>query len=116
MLFFIRRLFTLMLCLILLFGASLSRAEEEAAVSPDVESDELDQELSRIYRFGRDAEVETDENGEPVSVNGYPVRTVRAGAAAHGVLQFRSAPADPCQPSPVPDFRSASGAVRYAAA
>ena len=67
-----RRLFTLALCLCLLCSAAFSLAEEAAA-------DASDEEYLLAYRFGPDAKVETDENGYPVSVNGYPTQLVRAG-------------------------------------
>ena len=67
-----RRLFTLLLCLCLLCSAAFSLAEEAAADAPDGE-------YLLAYRFGLDAKVETDENGYPVSVNGYPTQLVRAG-------------------------------------
>ena len=67
-----RRLFTLVLSLCLLCSAAFSLAEEATADAPD-------EEYLLTYRFGMDAKVETDENGEPVSVNGYPTQLVRAG-------------------------------------
>ena len=74
-----RRLFTLVLCLCLLCSAAFSLAEEAADGVLKENADALDEEYFFEYRFGLDAKVETDENGDPVSVNGYPTQLVRAG-------------------------------------
>ena len=66
-----RRIFILLLCLCLVLGAVSSRAEETMEL-PEEDSPFMD-------RFGMDAVVETDANGKPVLVNGYPTHLVRAG-------------------------------------
>ena len=78
-----QRFFTMMLCLCLLAAAAPSRTEEASAEGEygisNEEADMSDEEYLLAARFGLDTKVETDENGEPVSVNGYPTRLVRAG-------------------------------------
>ena len=77
-----RRIFALLLCVCLLGGAVFSLAEETASdLSPLPEDDPapVDDDFSFADRFGIDAVVETDTDGEPVAVNGYPTHRVRAG-------------------------------------
>ena len=85
-----RRLSALLLCLFLLPGSFSSRAEE-AEVSGTLTAEEyaeMEEQFQREYRFGQDAVVETGEDGEPVSVNGFPVRSVRAGFSSLGQEAF----------------------------
>ena len=62
------------LFLILLLAASLLPASLAESGTPEEDTSSLDAE-----QFGEGAVVERDENGEPISVNGCPVRKVRAG-------------------------------------
>ena len=64
----------LALFLILLLAASLLPASLAESETPEHDTSSLDAE-----QFGEGAVVERDANGEPVSVNGSPVRKVRAG-------------------------------------
>ena len=67
-----KRIFALFL--ILLLAASLLPASLAESGTPEEDASSLDAE-----QFGEGAVVERDETGEPVSVNGCPVRKVRAG-------------------------------------
>ncbi len=67
-----KRIFALFL--ILLLAASLLPASLAESGTPEEDTSSLDAE-----QFGEGAVVERDENGEPISVNGCPVRKVRAG-------------------------------------
>lgn len=76
------RLLILLLCLCLLGGAAPSLAEEAAGDWDDISDEEsaaLEEEYRLVNRFGIGTVVETDEAGEPVTVNGYPTRRIRAG-------------------------------------
>ena len=78
----LRRLCILIICLTLAFGAvpAAGRASE-----PGAEEDFGDQVYGQdegydlALRFGSDARVETDGDGNAVAVNGYPTYPVRAG-------------------------------------
>ena len=76
------RSFALLLCLCLLGGAASSLAEE-ARTNADTMSaeewEEMDEAFRFVDRFGTDAKVETDADGMPIAVNGYPTQRVRAG-------------------------------------
>ena len=79
---FFRQLTAWVLCLFLLWGAAFALAEGETAAIAGEESRTMDEETERIIRFGDGAVVETGEDGEPVSVNGYPLE-----GSARGVQQ-----------------------------
>lgn len=86
----IRRLCACLLCLIFVFAA-LPAVRAESEESPGYDRAKA-QELQ--MRFGLEAEVETDENGDPVSVNGYPVRTVQAAFSVRSTDQLYIAATD----------------------
>ncbi len=76
------RFLTLFLCLVLLCGVVPSSAEDMPTGVDDsfvLEAVVPEEEVLFEDRFGPGAWVETDETGEPVSVNGYPTYPVRAG-------------------------------------
>lgn len=64
----------LCLCLCLLAGMIPHTVRAEGTDNPETEWDE-----EMAERFGWEAEVVKDGQGNPVLVNGYPLRTVRAG-------------------------------------
>lgn len=70
-----KRLLACLLIAVLLFTPLLSAFAEESE-DPD-RAQEID--MLDVEQFGIYAEVERDENLEPVSVNGFPVKKVRAG-------------------------------------
>lgn len=84
MMSFFRQLTAWMLCLFLLWDAALALAEGETTAISGENSRTMDEETERIIRFGDEAVVETGEDGEPVSVNGYPLRAVRVGFSNPG--------------------------------
>ena len=78
----LQRFLSLLLCLCVLGGAVIALAEESPADQSPAsdESFNIDEEALLNYeRFGAYAQVETDENGKVVSVNGYPTQPVRVG-------------------------------------
>ena len=68
-----RRIAAYLLALVFLFAFLPAAGAESPAEEPSNEETLAD---ILADRFGYDAVVETDENGEPVSVNGYPVHQV----------------------------------------
>lgn len=68
-----RRIAAYLLALVFLFALLPAAGAESPAEEPSNEETLAD---IMAERFGYDAVVETDENGEPVSVNGYPVHQV----------------------------------------
>ncbi|MBQ8136605.1 MAG: hypothetical protein IJ174_04150, partial [Clostridia bacterium] len=73
-----QRFLALLLSMCVLGGAAISLAEGSGA-DPNPDSDAYDEDDRFYDRFRKDDLVETDETGEPVSVNGYPTYPVRVG-------------------------------------
>ena len=69
------------MCLCLLGCVFPSPAEETAIDETELTEEDLAllENLRFVDRFGANAQVEADEAGEPVAVNGYPTYMVRAG-------------------------------------
>ena len=75
-----KRMLAMLLIFVLLLGTvPAANAEDTDSSEPDGSDAMLD-----LEQFGEGAVVERDTNGNPVSVNGYPVRLVHAG------INFRS--------------------------
>ena len=82
------RRFTAFLLAVLLVSVLLPAAIAEGDGVADGETTpEEERRLEMLMRFGMDAVVETDENNEPVSVNGYPYRKVRASFNVRSVSE-----------------------------
>ena len=96
----LRRSLLLLLCLVLLSGGFPAGGAHAEAVRPEesAEEDRFDFPdgelgLENLERFGHGAEVKRDADGTVVSVNGYPVRGVRAGFNSTGsatTLQYET--------------------------
>ena len=93
--YMVRRIFT---CLFLLVFVSVSCTTvlAEGIMGEALEEPGTDSFLSQPFekRFGEDAIVEMDENQNPVSVNGYPFRTVTASFNVRGLENKFSAETD----------------------
>ncbi len=78
---YLYRFLAILLC-VCQYSLSVSLAESldsEGGELPPERLEQLGKEILILERFGDKAQVEMDANGEPVTVNGYPVRQVRAG-------------------------------------
>ena len=72
-----KRILACFLSLLLLFALSATALADDSATPED--QPDLDEMNRNFEQFGNVDSVERDENGKPVSVNGCPVRQVRAG-------------------------------------
>ena len=87
---FFRRMLAALLCLCLLGGLAPSLAEEGAKEYPEnyydgltpeqiAEIEEREKKIQLVDRFGFPESIEFDDAGEPITVNGFPTKQVRAG-------------------------------------